>query len=91
MEERDHEPKNVGLFQKVENQGIGIKVNSLIIDDNRPVILCDEEDGIYKAQANGFETCGINVLDGKGPRLPGFCTPSRAMLNLSEGAAGGVL
>lgn len=30
MEERDHEPRNVGLFQKVENQGIGSLLETLL-------------------------------------------------------------
>lgn len=56
----------------------GQNAYSLIIDDNRPVILCDEEDGIYKAQADGSETCGINVLDGKGQsvNITGITSPT---------------
>ena len=63
----------------------GQNAYSLIIDDNRPVILCDEEEGIYRAQNDGSEICGINILDGKGQsvNITGITSPTENTGNIN--------
>lgn len=48
----------------------GENAYTLSIDDNRPVILCNEEEGIYTAIESGEDNCGIILLDGNQQVIP---------------------
>lgn len=48
----------------------GENAYTLSIDDNRPVILCNEEEGIYTAVESGEDNCGITLLDGNQQVIP---------------------
>ena len=58
---------NINLLQ----DGVsGENAYTLSIDDNRPVILCNEEEGIYTAIESGEDNCGITLLDGNQQVIP---------------------